>query len=443
MRPMAAVRSLMDDDALVSSASVLSTPSQGSPSKSIEPGSPIPESAPIPDSPLPTILNEQFASSPVSAATSQPETSSVADVQRIAMLQQELDLLRGKLSRKDKVVSELQRQITASDSAQVHAENALEECQKTLKASREEQSRLTQLLKRAESYNSQHEAKVLRMENEHGQRVAVLDERNQSQATRIAELEKANRALQNEKAVLQAAVDAREAKLTRMGELQNSFNALSAKVAQHDALRMELENANQRYEDIRKDLQKVEEVEKECRTELSNAKDSIERLTSKINEEQEKAVSCHSQLGVLQKQIQLLKGERNNYKQKNESLSKEVALVCRNGRTMKEVEKILSEHQSLRDEIESLRKQKRKAQEEAHEYKTLYDKAKTAEEFAGVEVETRQALERTAELEHLLGEMTEYVTAKDMQMDTLKQVNEQLQLEIHSLAKANFERNDI
>jgi hypothetical protein len=124
-------------------------------------------------------------------------------------------------------------------------------------------------------------------------------------------------------------------------------------------------------------------------------------------------------------------------------LSKEISKICRNGRSVNEIERLLADHHTLLEEVELLRKQKRKALEDAHAYRTSYEQAKLAQEKAGLDNDTRAAFERNAQLEHLLAEMTEYVSAKEMQLDTIKQVNEHLQEEIHSLAQANLSKNEV
>ena len=103
----------------------------------------------------------------------------------------------------------------------------------------------------------------------------------------------------------------------------------------------------------------------------------------------------------------------------------------------------MSDHESRKQEVALLRQQKRKALEEAHLYRTSYEQSKFATQIAGVDVETHRALERNAELERLLAEMTEYVNAKEMQMETMKQVNEHLQSEIHSLAQASLKKDEV
>jgi chromosome segregation ATPase len=145
----------------------------------------------------------------------------------------------------------------------------------------------------------------------------------------------------------------------------------------------------------------------------------------------------------LQKKNQQLKGERNNFKQKNDSLSKEISRLCKDGRSIRDIEKIVADHEALLHEVEILRSQKRKALEDAHTYRQAYEQVKAAEELHGTEEDTRRALERSAELERLLSEMTDYVHAKEMQLETLKQVNEALQDEIKNLARASFHKNDV
>lgn len=105
---------------------------------------------------------------------------------------------------------------------------------------------------------------------------------------------------------------------------------------------------------------------------------------------------------------------------------------------------MLADHDALAEEVVLLRRQKRKALEEAHLYRTSYEQTKAAQQLANtIDGETRQALERNAELERLLAELTEYIDAKERQLETMRLVNEQLQQEIHGLAKATLNKNEI
>eukprot|EP00934_Nitzschia_sp_Nitz4_P008619 Nitzschia sp. Nitz4//scaffold4_size323378//306915//309716//NITZ4_000716-RA/size323378-processed-gene-0.392-mRNA-1//-1//CDS//3329553567//8609//frame0 len=424
------VQSLLDDDFSKSSdSSEADDTTTDSPEPS--PQTPTKESPPV-ETETPSKTPERVG----------PPASPQEDQDTIA-LQREIEMLRSKLSKKDTAVADLKQQLTKFHSASESAQQALQTRTQELHQSQQERDRLQQSILKSEQHSKNQENKIQRMEDEHKIQVSILEDRLQQQSTRILELEKANKALQNEKAVVQAAVDAREAKLTKMGELQASFEELSIQVAKHDAIRVELETSNRRYDDIRQALEKVEEVEKKCRKELEVAKVAIDNLTAQVAEEQKTAAVSTSKLDILEKKVQQLRGERNSLKQKNDSLSKEIAHLCKNGRSIKDIERVLVDYQVVQDEVENLRKQKRKAMEEAHTYRTSFEKARAAHEMLGVESETRAALERNAELERLLAEMTEYVNAKEMQMETMKLVNEHLQHEIHSLAKANLNKNEV
>ena len=361
----------------------------------------------------------------------------------MAALKKELDLVREKLARKDKVVSELQRQITKSDNSYNQIKQALHSCQDDLEKSKSENQQLSKALKITENVVEAHEAKSVQTKKEYSKKVSVLDGRISKQANEIVELEKANKVLQNEKAVLGAAVEARESKLVKMKQLQASFDDMTEQMKRQDALKLELEETKRRFEDAEKEIKKMEDAERQCRSDLKEAVAAVDELKAKIKGKEEKAASSLAKLEPLQKMNQQLKAERNSFKQKNDSLSKEISKLCRNGRTFTEIERTMANHQSLLQEVEMLRKQKRKALEDAHEYRTRYEQLKVAQEMAGMDNETRAALERNAELERLLAEMTEYVNAKEMQVDTLKQVNEHLQMEIHSLAQANLSKNEV
>jgi hypothetical protein len=378
-----------------------------------------------------------------SSSEQQKTNTKTAAQDRIAEMEEEMLFLRTKLTRKDKVVSELQRQITWSETVFQKTKQSLSTTQQELTQSKQDCVQVQQSLKTAQTTIHSHEASVIRLQGDQSIRLSTFENKLLTQTDKITELEKANRNLQNEKAVLAAAVEARESKLGKMGELQESFEKLSIQVAQTETLRMELFNSNQKYADIQKELERVSQFEKTLQQDLDQAKASAEKLTTRLTEEELKTFSSQAQLASLQKKNQLLKAERNNFKQKNDSLSKEISKLCRNGRTIKEIEKIIGDHEARAHEVEALRKQKRKALEDVHMYRTSYEQSKVAQQLAGVDYETRKALERNAEMERLLSELTEYLTAKEMQLGTLKQVNAALQAEIHSLAQASLNNNEV
>jgi hypothetical protein len=166
-------------------------------------------------------------------------------------------------------------------------------------------------------------------------------------------------------------------------------------------------------------------------------------LTSRHEGRRKKSSAIKSEIEVQQMKIQKLIAERNSYKQKGDSLSKEIGLVCRNGRTIRDVEKILVDDIPRRELVKLLREQKRKALEDLQHCRTAFDQSRTAQNLSRMDHDTTKVLERNVQLEHLLSELTEYLSAKEMQLETFKQVNDALQTEIRDLAKANMSKNDI
>ncbi|KAG7370179.1 hypothetical protein IV203_027925 [Nitzschia inconspicua] len=379
---------------------------------------------------------------PPSNSLSSPHVPAV-DTARIRDFQRELEFLRSELARKDRNITDLQRQVQRSDAAHLKTKQDLQSSEQELKQALQDCERI-QISKRQveHSLQAQHEA-MQKAEAKHKQRVAKLEEKIQQGANTIADLEKANRTLQNEKAVLGAAVEARESKLVRMEELQTINERLSQEMAQHHTLQAKLDKAEERCIALQRDLKVQTDAEAASRKELEEALRKVDSLTKRIEGEKAVALSHQSQLDVLVKKNQQLKGERNSYKQKNDSLSKEISRLCRNGRTIRDIERIVADHEALVQEAEVLRVQKRKALEEAHKYRTSYEQIKSSEQVLCVEEDTLRAVERSAELERLLTEMTDYVHAKEMQLETMKQVNEALQDEIRNLAKANLQKNEV
>lgn len=366
---------------------------------------------------------------------------------KVKELERQMEKLRAQLAKKDKIVSELQQQVQGSEGAHQKTKHELSKTCQELKQSQEDCERIQMSKRHVErSMQSQHEA-MQKVELKHKAEVDELEGELEKQAEKIADLEKLNRSLQNEKAILGASVEARESKLVKLEELQASNSELSKKVAQQGTLEVQLEESHKKYECLLSELESQKESETKYQKSLEDAKATIQTIHKQIQGEREKATSCQRDLEIIQKKNQQLKGERNSFKQKNESLSKEVARLCRGGKNIRDIEKVIADHEALSQEAKLLRVQKRKALEDAHKYRISYEQLKAAEEVAlsikPDEKETRRLLERTAELERLLAEMTDYVSAKQMQLDTMVEVNQELQKEIHSLAQANLRQDEV
>jgi hypothetical protein len=363
--------------------------------------------------------------------------------QRVRELEQELHELWSKLARKDKVVSELHRSVARQDQLQRLTEQKLTIAEQDLLKSRSENEMLQQSLKKAEAQIESHGRDLEKMQREEASKILRFEEEGKVQAARIAELEKASRTLQNENAVLSAAVEARESKLAKMAELQKSFDEASDKLTHLNSIEQKLAESNRRYREVCADVERISLSEKERSGELDQATVEIESLKEQLKSERSKTALRHAELERDQMKVQKLKAERNSYKQKGDSLAREMGRICRNGLTVRQVEKILADDAARRHEVELLREQKRRALEDLQHYRTAYEQSKMAAKLAGIDHDSAKLLERNAELERLLSELTEYVSAKEMQLDTMKQVNETLQSEIRDMARSTMSKNDI
>ena len=362
---------------------------------------------------------------------------------RLRSLELELQHLRSKLSRKDKKISDLQRQLAQSNSSLLKAEKDLtsyrSDLQKKLEESKDYRTRLRAAEKRVEESNTIMD----RAKTENALLVASLEERLVAQSETILGLEKSVRSYQNEKAVLSAAVDARDSKLEKMNGLQVALDNLSAKVAKGDSLRSEMSDMGKRYEVLCSDLEKVAASETECKVQLHKTLSTMNELCENLESEKTRRRHCQVELENVQRSNQKLKSERNSFKQKAESLTKEMSRLCKGGLTIQKIEKILADEESRRTEVELLRSQKKKALEDLHQYRSAYEQQLVAQLNIGVDGAAIKALEQKAELERVVSDLTEYVSAKEMQLQTMRQVNQALTEELKQLAKANMHKNDI
>lgn len=394
-----------------------------------------------------------IASASEDARLPSSQNASTGPSERERELEREVEFLRSKLAKKDKAVSQLQRQMARADSDLQQANQETCHFQKRVTALELELESSQRVQRLAEETVAEHVATAKKLKADHSSQVGKLKQQVQTQANTIADLEKTVKSHQNERAVLSAGVEARESKLTKMAELQEQYLALSSKVSQQDQWRKDLEETNQRYQELKADLQKATQLETECRQDLEANKATLESASEELQAAKNTAESCRSELKVIQTKNQKLKSERNSYKQKADSLSKEISRICRNGRTLGEIEKTLANEEARQEEVQLLRKQKRKALEECHSYRKSYEQSRAAQELLaqtpstprgkGDPNRTALLLERNVELERLVTDLTEYVNAKEMQLETMMQVNGALQEEIHGLAKANMDRNEI
>ena len=191
------------------------------------------------------------------------------------------------------------------------------------------------------------------------------------------------------------------------------------------------------------ELKRATMAEKESQEELARAKKTLATLNGTLLQERKAIADWKTQNGALYTKFQKVKGERNTFKLKSDSLSKEMARICRNGMGVADIEQIMLDHETMRMEVSTLRTQKRRALEQLDEIRRAHDDSIQAQMKAGINGEAMRALEQKAVLERVVSELTEYVNAKEMQLETLKEVNKALTDELQAMAKQNIGKNEI
>lgn len=176
--------------------------------------------------------------------------------------------------------------------------------------------------------------------------------------------------------------------------------------------------------------------------ELSNLHQAKEEALSNLEKEKSSASAAKKEFNSLVLQVQNAKGERNRWKQKADSLAKEMSRICRGG-SINDIEKLMNGHQELKKEVSLLRSQKKKAEEELEESLNVHASYVQAQELVNSDASSIRAVQKCSELERLVSHMTEYVNAKESQLDSIKAINRALTEELHLIHQSNLEDNDI
>lgn len=359
----------------------------------------------------------------------------------------EADLLRmaKKLSQKDKYISDLEKKLSlekqekkrmSKDKSRMEDESSklgveYKECYKNLRLAE----------KRIES----HESAVTRVRKDFNVKILELENKISGLEQDLSDKEKVVKSLQNDKAVLAAAVEARDSKLEKVNEMRETISDLKVQVENGEVVKRELADMKEAYESVTEELARKDDLSKRNVDEIAklNSENVKEQETRKglLKELEDKAGA----LMEIENENQKLKTQRNKYKQKADSLSKEMSRICKGG-TLKvqDVEKMLDDRESMKSEIFALKKGKQNALREIDEYRTECSNLKRAQQLllqnsesthggANSSKEFSKSLERSAELEKIIEDMTEYVQAKEMQIETMRDVNKTLMEEVTTL----------
>ena len=223
-----------------------------------------------------------------------------------------------------------------------------------------------------------------------------------------------------------------------MDLLQDTVSDLRKQVADNESAKKnlgrckaELDEMTARFNDAQKKLEKAKQLKAQLQESQENAK-----------REQKAAERCKAQMESANMRCQKLKVELRSAKQKVDSLSKDLSRAhattrsaSKDAEQAKKMKAIQGECEELKEEISHLTSEKRRITEERDESRRLHEQSIKSQVEAGIDGKVVQALERYDELQRVVSELTEYVSAKEMQCETMMEVNKALQDEIASLRK--------
>ena len=373
----------------------------------------------------------------LSPKTPGTESTMEADA-RFQALEAELRSKIDTIFSKEKACSDLQRRVAAAESGKRRSDDQVKHLKSESEMYKRRHTECSRALRSAERKIEMNDNAMARMRQEYEARIASLEDRIKQNASTSSEQEKTITTLSNEKAVLEAAVEARDGKLSAMDLLQDTVSDLRKQVADNESAKKnlgrckaELDEMTTRFNDAQKKLEKTRQLKALLQESQENAK-----------KEQKAAERCKAQMESANVRCQKLKVELRSARQKVESLSKDLSRAHATTRSAskdveqdKKMKSIQRECEELKNEISHLTSEKRRIAEERDESRRLHEQSIKSQVEAGIDEKVVRALERYDELERVISELTEYIEAKEMQLETMMEVNKSLQDEIASLRK--------
>jgi len=407
-----------------------------------------------------------------SKITNNLSKKSCNEIEESAALKQEFTV---KMQHLEKSFLQQQQLNAVKDAEVVNLKKALEASEKKWRQSveshigtQDELVKCSRMLRLTEKRIDTFESTIVRLKNDHSERLMTMDNKISTQQSQISKQQKVIKSLQNEKAVLYAKVEVKDSKLIDHVEKIKFWGKETAnqkeKILGLDGtiahLRKEMEKKdldlkgfmqlkedavvmNKTIVELKEDksigLKAQQELDVlmgkhvELTETYQKQENEISQLNSLFQEGEEKIKTLQSTVTTYDTIISRLKQhnhnlqiQRNNLRCKSDSLSKEIGRICRNGKSIQEIEQILREHDILKSELSRLRSDHKTLQAELNKLTAAHDDVLSASTRAGIDGDTIIALQRTAELERVVTDLTEYVGAKDMQLETLKEINRTL-----------------
>lgn len=208
-----------------------------------------------------------------------------------------------------------------------------------------------------------------------------------------------------------------------------------------------------------RNMEEMERCNQQLRHELEQAQLSLAEANIKIQDSSSHITSLEAKVLSLDQLNNSLCTERNSYRQKAESLSKEMSRIFRHGLDIKQIEQLMVDSERMKRQIRDLENEKRYQKAEINRLSSQYDelldsqvKSRVPSSISepvvsqnalhrplSVAVSTADtsplSIEHKSNLERVITNLTEHLNAKEYQLETMTQVNRTLMEEIQVLTE--------
>mgnify|MGYP000294569331 CR=1 FL=1 len=242
-------------------------------------------------------------------------------------------------------------------------------------------------------------------------------------------LKKQIRASENDKSVLMARMQALENKAGKVKELEKKAEKVGK-------FRQELKSLEKGNEELKLEVEGCKEKIVEMGKAKEFLKSQLEQSLERERSSRQEIASLSSQVSKLSEQLEgtaRIIAERNSLRSKASALSKDLAVVCGDGRGVQQVRICLDDYDSIKVKNRVLEAELRQARDEVHEYKMGVEEVNEIRRRQGWEGEAERALTVKAELERIVQSLSDQIGDKDLQIDTMRDVNKRLAGEIEEL----------
>jgi hypothetical protein len=340
------------------------------------------------------------------------EENELSPPDKHSLIEAKLTEMNHLLLSKDFAIAKLQRALLDSDAGKRKTEIELESCRDALQ----------------------------KLESQASVQAHTIEDLSKYQTETVIGHERTVKALNNEKAVLQAAIDARDGKIdgltSQLSDMAKRSSLHTEQVSSTENLKRNLIEAHERFSSAERIIAIKKEKENELNLELATAKATASKYEFDCRVLQSTASKCESD-------CKKLKMERNSLRQRAEGLSKEMLRMSKNNLASIENEKLKTAIQELKrennyflEQLEVVKSERKDAFEKLQATYIAHQQSVRFQRSLSIDVANGScALDhRISELESVIASMTEYLSAKDMQIETMKQVSEVI-LNDHSIVR--------